>query len=166
MAVKKQTEFLSNTASQIIGNNRTGKSGELRNEVIDVLREAGTIQRTIDRLSIPSNKKQYGITAELMIEQQKQRLIELKNKLGDQQNQATALTEAKAIKDAALFGDANVKVNMLSGKEYKAMGFEKSEAVFEQKGGEIFLNMDILRNTKSQNVVVHEVGHKIALNRL
>ena len=165
--LKKQTEFLSNTASEIIGGNRTGESGKLRNEVINVLREAGTIQNTIDRLSTPSSKKEYGITAELMIEQQKQRLLELKDKLANEiPNQATALTEAKAIKDAALFGDANVKVNMLSGKEYEAMGFEKSEAVFEQKGGEIFLNMDILRNTKSQNVVVHEVGHKIALNQL
>ena len=165
--LKKQAGFLSNTASRIIGNNRTGESGKLRNEVIDVLREAGTIQNSIENLSKPDSKREYGITAELMIEQQKQRLIELKDKLANEiPNQATALTEAKAIKDAALFGDANVKVNMLSGKEYKAMGFEKSEAVFEQKGGEIFLNMDILRNTKSQNVVVHEVGHKIALNQL
>lgn len=164
--LKKQAEFLSNTASQIIGGNRTGESGKLRNEVIDVLREAGTIQNTIDRLSTPSSKKEYGITAELMIEQQKQRLLELKDKLGDQQNQATVLTEAKAIKDAALFGDANVKVNILSGKEYSALGFEKSEGVFEQKGGEIYINMDQLKNTQSQNVVVHEVSHKIVLNQL
>ena len=164
--LKKQTGFLSDTASEIVGNNRAGESGKLRNEVIDVLREAGTIQNSIENLSKPDSKREYGITAELQVEKLKQRLVELKDKLGEQQNQATALTEAKAIKDAALFGDANVKVSMLSGKEYEAMGFEKSEAVFEQKGGEIFLNMDILRNTKSQNVVVHEVGHKIVLNQL
>ena len=164
--LKKQAGFLSNTASRIIGNNRTGESGKLRNEVIDVLREAGTIQNSIENLSKPDSKREYGITAELQVEKLKQRLVELREKLGEQQNQATALTEAKAIKDAALFGDANVKVNILSGKEYSALGFEKSEGVFEQKGGEIYINMDQLKNTQSQNVVVHEVGHKIALNQL
>ncbi len=164
--LKKQAGFLSNTASRIVGNNRTGESGKLRNEVIDVLREAGMIQNSIENLSKPSSKKEYGITAELQVEKLKQRLVELREKLGEQQNQATVLTEAKAIKDAALFGDANVKVNILSGKEYSALGFEKSEGVFEQKGGEIYINMDQLKNTQSQNVVVHEVGHKIALNQL
>ena len=123
--LKKQAGFLSNTASRIVGNNRTGESGKLRNEVIDVLREAGTIQNSIENLSKPSSKKEYGITAELQVEKLKQRLVELREKLGEQQNQATVLTEAKAIKDAALFGDANVKVNILSGKEYSALGFEK-----------------------------------------
>ena len=61
--------------------------------------------------------------------------MNLKDKLANEilPTKLQALTEAKAIKDAALFGDANVKVNMLSGKEYEAMGFEKSESCFLSK---------------------------------
>ncbi len=96
----------------------------------------------------------------------KKRLSELENSLKEKVYEAGDIAVEKAFEDAAIFGDANVKVNLLTAEQYAAKGFEESEGVFVQKAGEIFINTDILRTTKSQNVVVHEVGHKLVLGAL
>ncbi len=164
--MQRQAETISNTANSIVGGNRSGRGGELRAEVIKVLQEAGSIQKAIEQLSNKENQQEYGITAKLQIEQLRERLSELENSLKEKVNEAGDIAVEKAFSDAAIFGDANVKVNLLTAEQYAAKGFEESEGVFVQKAGEIFINTDILRTTKSQNVVVHEVGHKLVLGAL
>ena len=164
--MQQKALFISNTATNFVGNQRTGEGGKLRNEIINVLKESQKIGEEIITLSKPENRKKNGIAGDLKIEKAKAKLEELKIKLQEQENNASDLAEARAIEKAAFFGDANVKVNILTGKDYKDKGYEPSEGVFIQKSGEIDININKIRETKSQNIVVHEVGHKIVLNQL
>jgi hypothetical protein len=162
--MREQALLMNNTANAIVGEG----PGKLRDQVIETLKEASYIQNAIKELQKPSTKQEYGITGELQVEQLRVKLNELKEKLQEQANEAGDIAVDKAFKDAAAFGKANVKVNLLTSEQYKARGLDpKSEGAFEQKQGEIFINLDVLRNdTRSQNVVAHEVGHQIVLGTL
>ena len=162
--MREQALLMNNTANAIVGEG----PGKLRDQVIETLKEASYIQNAIKELQKPSTKQEYGITGELQVEQLRVKLNELKEKLQEQANEAGDIAVDKAFKDAAAFGKANVKVNLLTSEQYKARGLDpESEGAFEQKQGEIFINLDVLRkDTRSQNVVAHEVGHQIVLGTL
>ena len=159
---------INKVADNIAGANINTPEGlKLRNEVITSIKEYKFVQEAIKQLKNGKKNKDLGPAAQLQIKQLEEKLKEIENTFNSQAKEGAELALKKTVADAALFGEANVKINLLSSKEYEAEGFEKSEAAFYgEKGGEIFVNMDMLKNTKSPNVIGHEIGHRTVLGTL
>ena len=163
-AIKIKAKFYSEYADSMVGQNRSGEGGKLRDKVINTLKEADIISAKIKQIDLSSTKAEYGIAAKLQKANLEARFQELQENLNGLQTEAGNYTLKQAVADKAALGTADVKVNLLSAKEYKEKGFEESEAVFNIQNGEIFYNIDAIKSSKNTSAVAHEVAHKSALN--